>query len=83
MIGTWLVEYVDREHTRVTYSFAFDPAGSLPAGLVNDRAKNTPYKTLLGLKEIVKDPAYIEAADTSQDKMILEQYIHEGRLKKE
>ena len=82
MIGKWLVEYIDREHTRVTFIFTSDPAGSLPASLVNDNMKNFPYHTLRGMKRIVKEKKYIEAADRSQEKEILEKYIAEGRFKK-
>ncbi len=82
MIGNWFVEYVDRERTKVTFTFTFDPAGSLPASLANNNMKNFPYDTLEGMRKIVKEKKYIEAADNSRDREIVERYIKEGRLRK-
>ncbi len=69
MIGKWFVKYIDREHTSVTFIFTSDPAGSLPASLVNDNMKNFPYNTLRGMKRIVKENKYIEAANKSKNNL--------------
>jgi hypothetical protein len=82
MIGNWFVEYVDRERTKVTFTFTFDPAGSIPASLANSSMKNFPYNTLEGMRNIVEEKKYVEAADNSRDKEIVERYIKEGRFKK-
>lgn len=80
LTGKWEVEYLDREHTKVTYSLNTDPAGSLPVSLISKNLQNAPYITLQGLQRIVKEPSYIDAANQSQDKKILERYIRLGYL---
>jgi hypothetical protein len=82
MTGSWFVEYVERERTKVTYTFTFDPAGSVLASLANNNMKNFPHNTLRGMREIVKQGKYVEAAYHSKDREILERYIREGRLRK-
>jgi hypothetical protein len=82
MNGNWFAEYLDREHTRVTFIFTSDPGGSLPASLVNKNIKTFPYNTLRGMKGIVQEPKYIKAANSSKDREILKRYIAEGRLRK-
>jgi hypothetical protein len=51
--GYWLLEPLSGGVTGVTYSFYADPGGNLPAGIINMFIEDSPYKTLLGLKEIV------------------------------
>lgn len=81
MVGRWFVKYVDREHTRITYIFTADPAINLPVSIINDDMKEFPWKTLQAMRIIIRNPKYIEAANLSKDREILEQYIREGRFR--
>ena len=81
MTSSWVVEYLERTHTQVTYTFWGDPGGTLLASLVNARSKHVPYKMLQGLQRMVKEPRYIEAAQKSQDRVMLEQFIKDGKFK--
>ena len=78
--GQWHVEFLDRGHSRVTYTFTADPAGALPINMVNANLQKAPYTTLQGLRHIVREPMYIEAANQSQDKQMLERSIKLGYL---
>jgi hypothetical protein len=80
MVGQWLVKYVDREHTRVTYIFRADPALALPASIINNDMQDFPYQTLRGMQAILREPRYIEAERASQDREVLERYISEDRF---
>ncbi len=79
--GQYLLEYIEREHTRVTYSVKSDPGGSIPASLANMSSKDIPYRTLLGLKKMVLLPKYIKLGELSNDKKDIEAMIEKGILK--
>ncbi len=55
-------QYIDREHTKVTYIFHADPGGVVPAGLVQIQTARIPYKTLKSLAKIAKKPTYYKQA---------------------
>jgi hypothetical protein len=78
--GQWYVEYLDRGHSRVTYIFTADPAGALPVNMVNANLQKAPYTTLQGLRRIVRDPIYIEAANQSPDRQRLERFVRLNAL---
>lgn len=80
MTGKWELEYVDREHTRVTYTVFSEPGGFIPAAIANTSVKNVPSISLEFLKEMVKEPKYIALANTSTHKKIIEKSIQEGLL---
>ncbi len=60
--GDLLLEFIDAEHTRITFTIKADPAGSLPSKGVNAGTLNVPYRTLVGMKKMVKMKKYIKAA---------------------
>ncbi len=74
MKGSWIVESLDSAQTRVTFMLKLDPAGAIPAFLVNANNNNFQYHTLLGLTRMATLPKYIEAANRSEDKKILDKY---------
>jgi Polyketide cyclase / dehydrase and lipid transport len=51
--GYWLVEPIDREHTRVTFELAVDPHTGAPGWLVNPVLRDTVRETLLNLGHVV------------------------------
>jgi len=79
MTGKWFIEYIDREHAKVTWTIMINYAGSIPAFLVNAYLKNIPYKTLWRMKQIAKEKKYIEAANKSPFKKMVDKYFKEKR----
>ena len=62
MVGLSTLTEIDGDTTRVVYRVRSDPGGYIPAALSNLLAKDQPYLTLKGLKEMVKDEVYHERA---------------------
>jgi hypothetical protein len=58
--GRWVLTAVDEGHTEVTYTVKSNPGGSIPKFIAKQRSRDIPYKTLLGLKEMVKKDKYKE-----------------------
>ncbi len=58
LTGMWILVRKGNE-TQVTYQAKVDPGGSIPSWLANKTSIDQPYKSLLGLKEMVKDPKYL------------------------
>ena len=58
--GRWVLRPVDEAHTKVTYTVRSIPGGSIPKIIAKQRSREIPYKTLSGLKEIVKKDKYRE-----------------------
>lgn len=58
--GRWILIPVDEKHTKVTYTVKSNPGGSIPKFIAKQRSTDIPYKTLLGLKEMVKNDIYRE-----------------------
>ena len=58
--GRWGLTAVDEGHTKVTYTVKSNPGGSIPKFIAKQRSRDIPYKTLLGLKEMVKKDKYKE-----------------------
>lgn len=79
MRGEWRLEYVDRERTKVTFLLKLDPAGAIPAFMVNSSNNNFQYHTLLSLKKMVTNQKYLDAANQSKDKEMVEKYVHQWR----
>lgn len=52
--GKWIIDKIDENHTRVTYTVKVNPGGYIPLSLVNAATKSNPYKTLKGLKTQIK-----------------------------
>jgi hypothetical protein len=56
--GKWILTPINPDHTKVIYTVKSNPGGSLPKSLANLKSKEIPYKTLLGLKMMVKKDKY-------------------------
>ncbi len=64
--GMWILDCTDDfRKTQVTYTSKLDPAGYIPPLLINIAIKKQVYDTLMGLKQMAKDPKYIKAAENS------------------
>jgi len=56
--GQWILNPVDEGHTKVTYTVKSNPGGSIPKFISQRTSWNIPYKTLLGLRKMVKKDKY-------------------------
>ncbi len=56
--GQWVLSPVDEGNTKVTYTVKSNPGGSIPKFISHRSSWNIPYRTLLGLKKIVKKDKY-------------------------
>jgi hypothetical protein len=79
--SVWTLEWVDREHTRVTFMVDPDPGTGLPKGIANATIKTNPYKSLKRMMKMVKKPKYIEDAKTSKYNKSAEDAIKAGYVK--
>ena len=68
----WILEYIDLQNTRAT--FMIDPhlGSELPVSVANPMIKRMPYKSLLKMKKMVKEPKYIEKGKISKYKKLVE-----------
>lgn len=80
MTGSFVLEYLAREKTRVTYVIRADPSGTLPGALANTASRAYPYETLRGMRRMARRQKYVDLADASQDKQIIERLLAEGAL---
>ncbi len=79
--GTFIVEYIDREHTRITYIAQIDFGGAIPKWFGNLLSGEIPYKMLTGLINETQKKEYIKAAETSELKRRIEESLKNGNLK--
>ncbi|OHD64198.1 MAG: hypothetical protein A2176_00995 [Spirochaetes bacterium RBG_13_51_14] len=77
----WLLEWIDREHTRATFMIDPDLGKGLPVGMSNGIIKDTPYKTMMNLMKMVKLQKYIDSASKSKYRTMVENGIKAGNLK--
>ncbi len=62
LVGKYTLTRVNDSTTHVVYVVDSDPAGYIPASITNALAKDQPFDTLKGLKEMVKKDVYYEKA---------------------
>lgn len=58
MIGQWEFRPIGQGRVQVTMSGRADPGGSIPGFLVNLVIQETPYRTLLGLRQQIQQRRY-------------------------
>jgi hypothetical protein len=63
MYGKWIFKRLSPEKTGATFICWADPAGFIPAFIINAASRDIPYRTLKGLREMVKREEYIKAAE--------------------
>lgn len=59
--GFYHIEPIDTETIRLTWQFYIDPAGALPAFLVNSMVTDLPFKSLSAFRDLVGQPPYNRA----------------------
>jgi len=59
--GTYLLQPLDDGRLRLTWQQYIDPAGALPAWLVNRLLTDIPFKSLEALRDLVRQPPYVDA----------------------
>lgn len=62
LVGKYTLTRVNDNTTHVVYVVDSDPAGYIPAWITNRLAKDQPFDTLSGLKEMAKKDVYYEKA---------------------
>jgi len=72
--GIFIIEIVDREHTRISYIVHADPVG-IPSTLTNFFSDDNPYGTLTGIKRMVQKEKYIMEGRRSPEIPMVEQYL--------
>ena len=72
------LEWVDREHTRVTYMIDPDLGEGLPYSAANSMIKTNPLKTLKNMAKVAKLDKYIESAKKSKYNKLAEDYVKAG-----
>ncbi len=87
----FILRYIEKEKTRVSFIVHLDPGGKLPVRVVNMGVKETPYKDLLGLKKMVKKEKYRNVDPLGEENLEntiaivsarLKQYINDEKLVK-
>jgi hypothetical protein len=72
--GIFILEIIDREHTRLTYIVHADPVG-IPSALTNFFSDDNPYGTLTGIKRMVRMEKYITESVKSPEIPKVEQFL--------
>jgi hypothetical protein len=74
----FILEWIDREHTRVTFMIDPDLGKGIPIGIANNTIKSTPLKTLKKMMKMVELNKYVEPAKTSKYNKFAEDYVKAG-----
>lgn len=82
VVGRFLLEYIDRDKTQVTYTIKADPGGYMPAVIANIISRKIPFETLCGMREIVKNSRYRNRTDDSEDTKDLENALNNHSVRK-
>lgn len=56
--GYWEVKELSKDTIEVIFSMQIDPGGSIPAWMANMFVEDTPYNTLINLKELLESDEY-------------------------
>lgn len=75
----YILEYIEREKTRVTLIIDPDLGKGLPVSVANRSIKSTPLKTLNKMASMAKQKSYIESAKDSKYAKFVEEYLKTGK----
>jgi len=78
----FFLEWVDRDHTRVTFTIDPDLGKGVPVSIANSTIAGIPSKTLAGMTKMVKLPKYVDSAKTSKYNKMITDAIKQGYPKK-
>jgi START domain len=81
MYTDYTLEWLDKDHTRVTFMIDPDLGKGLPKGISNSTIKKNPFKSIKGLRKMVKELKYIDGAKTSKYAKLVEDALKDGTLK--
>jgi len=73
----FILQYVDREHTRVIFDIKANPGGNVPASLVNAFTRDHPYHTIQGLRKMAAMQKYVAMGDTAKEKALAEKLFQQ------
>ena len=76
-----ILEYIDREHTRVTYTARIDPGGNIPVNIANLFVVKIPFDSISSLRGLAAQEKFITAGRNSKDRVIIDQNVALGILK--
>jgi len=79
LIGSFKMEYLGRDKTKLIYRQIVNPGGDVPLELAYLMIKNNPYKTLLSLKKIVKNATYATQAKENPDEKIIDKLAKDDK----
>jgi len=79
LTGSYKMEYLSRDKTKLIYRQMVDPGGDVPMKLAYLMIKSNPYKALLNLKEIVKNAKYSNEANNNPDKKIIDKLAQDKK----
>jgi hypothetical protein len=77
LASQFVIEYLGRQKTGVIYTSRADPAGHLPAFLVNRGAKKSLKQNALDLRRAAAKPEYLKAAAASPDAALVERAVRD------
>ena len=75
------LEWIDREHTRVTYLIDPDLGSGLPTHISNSNIRKIPLRSMQGMMKMAADKKYIEAAKSSKYARWVDEAIKSHQLK--
>ncbi|MEN6472879.1 MAG: START domain-containing protein [Syntrophaceae bacterium] len=76
-----ILEYVDREHTRVTYTAKLDPGGVIPIAVANLVVVRIPFESISALRRLAAQEKFVIAGRNSRDRAIIDENVALGYLK--
>ena len=74
--GAYTLEYVSKDKTKVSYSHISHPGGSLAVSAFNMTVQWLPLKNVAGLRRMVTNPVYTDAAKKLSEMKPLESVLH-------
>lgn len=75
------LEWIDREHTRVTYLIDPDLGPGLPIGLTNANIRKIPIRSMEGMMKLARNKKVIETAKNSKYARWVEEALRQGQLR--
>ncbi len=75
------LEWIDREHTRVTFLIDPDLGPGLPVGISNSTIRKIPMRSMEGMIRMTQQKKYIEGAKTTKYAKWVEEALKQGYLK--
>ena len=75
------LEWIDREHTRVSWLLDLNVGAGVPPPVANAIIKRIPYKSMIGLAKMATEKTYLDGAKTTRYAKLVEDAIKLGYVK--